>query len=113
MTSTRNLFNGDRYIQNALYHTDIYIYAYSTDATTVGVLVHEWYRRQVLYRGLSNPVRIGAPGDQPYGFVPRASRQPDLLHDMTRPPATSKVAPVIQEEAEDRRKRVAAATSRG
>jgi hypothetical protein len=38
---------------------------------------------------------------------------PALLHDMTRPPATSRVAPVIQEEAEDRRKRVAAATSRG
>jgi DDE family transposase len=43
----------------------------------------------------------------------RDACHPDLRHDMTRPPATSRVAPVIQEEAEDRRKRVAAATSRG
>jgi hypothetical protein len=33
------------FFQNAPYHTDVYVYAYSTDATTVGVLVHEWYHQ--------------------------------------------------------------------
>jgi Domain of unknown function (DUF4440) len=45
--------------------------------------------------------------------VRRDVSHPGLTHDMTRPPVTSRVAPVIHEEADDRRKRVAAATSRG
>ena len=33
------------FFQDAPYHTDLYVYAYSTDATTVGVLMHEWYHQ--------------------------------------------------------------------
>jgi hypothetical protein len=33
------------FFQDAPYHTDLYVYAYSSDATTVGVLAHEWYHQ--------------------------------------------------------------------
>jgi hypothetical protein len=74
-----------------------------------------WHRRvgQVLSLSIyaAADERIGIMRSEPK--VRHDAFHRDLFHDMTRPPATSRVAPVIQEEAEDRRKSVAAATSRG
>lgn len=45
------------FYQNASYHTDLYVFAYSSDATTVGVLVHEWYHQNNDVAGESDAQR--------------------------------------------------------
>jgi hypothetical protein len=39
------IISASTFFQSATYHTDLYVYAYSDPATTVGVLVHEWYHQ--------------------------------------------------------------------
>lgn len=39
------IISASTFYQQAPFHTDLYMYAYTTPATTVGVLAHEWYHQ--------------------------------------------------------------------